>query len=74
MIDIDTAPLAMHELNYDNPNNRNQKMQDLIIIEPGRRERHYWLELWRYRELFMVLAWRDFRYATSRQLLVCRGH
>src|SRR5215467_114884 len=34
-------------------------MKDLIIIEAGRRERHYWLELWRYRELFMVLAWRD---------------
>src|SRR6476620_3065919 len=34
-------------------------MQDLIIIEPGRRERHYWMELWRYRELFAVLAWRD---------------
>ena len=34
-------------------------MQDLIVIEPGRRERHYWLDLWRYRELFRVLAWRD---------------
>jgi lipopolysaccharide transport system permease protein len=34
-------------------------MQHLVIIEPGRRERHYWLELWRYRELFLVLAWRD---------------
>ena len=34
-------------------------MQDLVIIEPGRGERHYWLELWRYRELFRVLAWRD---------------
>jgi lipopolysaccharide transport system permease protein len=33
--------------------------QDLIIIEAGRRERHYWLDLWRYRELFRVLAWRD---------------
>jgi lipopolysaccharide transport system permease protein len=31
----------------------------LTIIEPGRRERHYWLDLWRYRELFRVLAWRD---------------
>jgi lipopolysaccharide transport system permease protein len=30
-----------------------------LIIEPGRRERHYWLDLWRYRELFRVLAWRD---------------
>jgi lipopolysaccharide transport system permease protein len=34
-------------------------MQELTIIEPGRRERHYWMELWRYRELFQVLAWRD---------------
>jgi lipopolysaccharide transport system permease protein len=31
----------------------------LIIIEAGRSERHYWLDLWRYRELFGVLAWRD---------------
>jgi lipopolysaccharide transport system permease protein len=30
-----------------------------IIIEPNRREHHYWLDLWRYRELFQVLAWRD---------------
>jgi lipopolysaccharide transport system permease protein len=34
-------------------------MHEPIIIEPNRRERHYWLELWRYRELFRVLAWRD---------------
>lgn len=34
-------------------------MTDLIIIEAGRTERHYWLDLWRYRELFRVLAWRD---------------
>jgi len=33
-------------------------MQELII-EAGRIERHYWLDLWRYRELFQVLAWRD---------------
>jgi lipopolysaccharide transport system permease protein len=30
-----------------------------LIIEPGRSERHYWRDLWRYRELFRVLAWRD---------------
>jgi lipopolysaccharide transport system permease protein len=30
-----------------------------IIIEPNRRELHYWQELWHYRELFRVLAWRD---------------
>jgi len=34
-------------------------MQDLIVIEAGRRDRTYWLDLWRYRELFRVLAWRD---------------
>lgn len=30
-----------------------------LIIEPGMSERHYWRDLWRYRELFFVLAWRD---------------
>jgi lipopolysaccharide transport system permease protein len=30
-----------------------------VIIEPGRAERHYWRDLWQYRELFRVLAWRD---------------
>jgi lipopolysaccharide transport system permease protein len=34
-------------------------MPEVIIIEPGRHERNYWLDLWRYRELFRVLAWRD---------------
>jgi lipopolysaccharide transport system permease protein len=34
-------------------------MADVIIIEPGRHERNYWRDLWRYRELFRVLAWRD---------------
>jgi len=34
-------------------------MSDLVVIEPGGRERHYWRDLWRYRELFRVLAWRD---------------
>lgn len=30
-----------------------------IVIAPGARETQYWRELWRYRELFQVLAWRD---------------
>jgi lipopolysaccharide transport system permease protein len=35
-------------------------MQDNeLIIEAGRTERHYWADLWRYRELFYFLAWRD---------------
>lgn len=30
-----------------------------IVLEPGRAEKNYWQDLWRYRELFQVLAWRD---------------
>jgi lipopolysaccharide transport system permease protein len=30
-----------------------------VIIEHGRAERNYWRDLWQYRELFQVLAWRD---------------
>lgn len=29
------------------------------MLEAGRAERHYWADLWRYRELFAILAWRD---------------
>jgi lipopolysaccharide transport system permease protein len=34
-------------------------MQNVTVIEAGRSEAHYWRDLWRYRELFHVLAWRD---------------
>ena len=34
-------------------------MTQEIIIEAGQTERHYWRDLWQYRELFRVLAWRD---------------
>ncbi len=30
-----------------------------LLIEPGRTEKNYWSDLWRYRELFYILAWRD---------------
>ncbi|MBY0246138.1 MAG: ABC transporter permease [Nitrospiraceae bacterium] len=33
--------------------------QSVLVIEAGRTERHYWKDLWRYRELFYFLAWRD---------------
>src|SRR6516165_1975483 len=38
---------------------QNKDMQVVTVIEPGRQERNYWRDLWRYRELFQVLAWRD---------------
>lgn len=30
-----------------------------LVIEAGRAEQRYWQDLWRYRELFYFLAWRD---------------
>ena len=41
--------LATSEPTYDNE----------IVIEAGRGARNYWRDLWRYRELFYFLAWRD---------------
>lgn len=31
----------------------------VLVIEAGRNELHYWRDLWRYKELFYFLAWRD---------------
>ncbi|TYQ26856.1 ABC transporter permease [Pseudanabaena sp. UWO311] len=33
--------------------------QKELVIEAGRTEKQYWKDLWRYRELFYFLAWRD---------------
>ncbi|WP_339461784.1 ABC transporter permease [Nodularia spumigena] len=33
--------------------------QQELVIEAGRTEQQYWQDLWRYRELFYFLAWRD---------------
>jgi homopolymeric O-antigen transport system permease protein len=31
----------------------------VLVLEAGRTEQHYWRDLWNYRELFLILAWRD---------------
>jgi lipopolysaccharide transport system permease protein len=31
----------------------------VLVLEAGRAERNYWRDLWSYRELFGILAWRD---------------
>ena len=33
--------------------------QNMLVIEAGRAEKHYWRDLWHYRELLFFLAWRD---------------
>jgi lipopolysaccharide transport system permease protein len=35
--------------------------QEQLIIEAGRAEKHYWADLWRFRELFYILSWRDIK-------------
>jgi lipopolysaccharide transport system permease protein len=31
----------------------------ILVIRPGGTDKDYWRDLWRFRELFMILAWRD---------------
>jgi lipopolysaccharide transport system permease protein len=38
---------------------QNTTVKQEFIIEAGRSEQQYWKDLWRYRELFYFLAWRD---------------
>jgi len=45
-------PLALP----DKPNGTRERV---LVLEAGRSERHYWRDLWKYRELFAILAWRD---------------
>lgn len=37
----------------------NETAAETLVIEAGRADRHYWRDLWRYRELLGFLAWRD---------------
>ncbi len=36
-----------------------RRANEVVLIEAGRGMRHYWVDLWRHRELFIFLAWRD---------------
>jgi lipopolysaccharide transport system permease protein len=47
-----TVPIARRRV-------RNVAQTRELLIEPGRTEKNYWIDLWRYRELFYILAWRD---------------
>ncbi len=44
---------AQHETRPDAPRTTQ------LLIEAGHTEQQYWRDLWRYRELFYFLAWRD---------------
>lgn len=34
---------------------------DETIIEAGATEKNYWKDIWRFRELFYILSWRDIK-------------
>ncbi|MCB9246147.1 MAG: ABC transporter permease [Flavobacteriales bacterium] len=36
-------------------------MKQKIVIEPGQSRKNFWKDLWRYRELFYILSWRDIK-------------
>jgi lipopolysaccharide transport system permease protein len=38
---------------------KTKEVASYLIIEAGRTEGQYWRDLWKYRELFYFLAWRD---------------
>ena len=35
----------------------NVAQESVLVLGPGRIEKNYWADLWRYRELFLILAW-----------------
>jgi lipopolysaccharide transport system permease protein len=41
-------------------NNSNSAEFDLVI-KPGAVEKNYWQDIWRFRELFYILTWRDLK-------------
>jgi lipopolysaccharide transport system permease protein len=38
---------------------RAQPEERVLVLAPGRADKNYWEDLWQYRELFLILAWRD---------------
>ncbi len=37
------------------------KEQERLMIEAGRSEKNYWKDIWRFKELFYILSWRDIK-------------
>jgi lipopolysaccharide transport system permease protein len=35
------------------------RLERILVLEARRANRHYWRDIWDYRELFAILAWRD---------------
>ena len=46
-----------HNTDLENADSQFQQFDQLLAA--GRAEKNYWRDLWNYRELFIILAWRD---------------
>jgi lipopolysaccharide transport system permease protein len=40
-------------------NDKKMTAKSTLVIEAGKTEKQYWQDIWKYRELFYFLAWRD---------------
>ncbi len=38
-----------------------KQLSEELVIRPGLSKKNYWIDLWRYRELFYILSWRDIK-------------
>src|SRR6185295_6631285 len=56
---INPTPVPAGESVIDTTNPKDPSEAFDLWIEAGHTEKHYWADLWRYRELFYILAWRD---------------
>src|SRR6476646_4423077 len=53
-----SAEVAQHD-QTESRSQPSSPSERVLILESGRTERNYWSDLWHYRELFAILAWRD---------------
>jgi lipopolysaccharide transport system permease protein len=53
---VSTALQAKREISAPPPS---AEAERVLVLEAGRAARNYWADLWDYRELFAILAWRD---------------
>jgi lipopolysaccharide transport system permease protein len=59
MSDVSPQRFANSPARGDRSASTRADSERVLILEQGRAERHYWSDLWQYRELFAILAWRD---------------
>ena len=55
------SPLTIHDSRFMLKKDTTAQPEWDLVIAPGRAEKNYWNDLWRYRELFYILSWRDIK-------------